>query len=123
MDSLEVREKPSLKNKAHATECKCIDCAVTFMIQPQAHDFEEPCQPQLSDHPHDCTCLDCTTMDSAVMYLLMPQAIDFFDSIVPGQDSPYSPPSVYTTKFQFKNVNFPKLIYGVDTPLSPQISP
>ena len=121
MDSLEVREKPSLKNKAHATECKCIDCAVTYMLLPQAHDFEEPCQPQLlSNHPRDCTCLDC--MDSAVMYMLLPQAIDF-DSIVPGQHSPYSPPtSVYTT-FKFHNVDFPKLMYGIDTPLSPQKSP
>ena len=129
----------------HPSECDCLEC-----ILPQnTTDLEDNIITPQKNHPHQCYCANCTFLyvllsqkvidleEDSIVHISprsrtticvsdsdsdkIKNSIDI-DNIVPGQHSPYSPP---TSPYMFKShhLGFPNYMYGVDTPLSPQKSP
>ena len=103
--------------RTHPHNCDCADCTFLYVLLPQkVIDLEENRPSIVHISPRSRTTICVSDSDSDKI-----ENIDI-DNIVPGQHSPYSPP---TSPYMFKShhLGFPNYMYGVDTPLSPQKSP
>ena len=104
--------------RTHPHNCDCADCAIIYVLLTQdVIDLEKnrPSIVHISPRSRTTICVSDSDSDK------IKNSIDI-DKFVPGQHSPYSPP---TSPYMFKShhVGFPNYMYGVDTPLSPQKSP
>ena len=106
----------------HPYDCNCAECTCIYMLQPQnVIDMEENKPRFVHKSPRSRTSVDDSDSHTKIKNS---SPIDFENVVVPGQQSPYSPPrSPDTIYYKSYHIEFPEFIYGVDTPLSPHKSP
>ena len=112
----------------HPHQCHCADCTFLYMLLSQkVIDLEEDISIVPSSPTSRTTTLyvldsDSDQISNVDIVISKVQDNRDIDNIVPGLQTPYSPPPS-PSMFESNHLAFPNYMYGVDTPLSPRKSP